>query len=99
MYLNTVAGRTYCDLNQYPIYPWVIVNYESNELDLGLASNYRDLSKVCVLLSSEICNSAFDFFQFVFKYSPPNINAPVKIIGLSHDDSLVKQFVLRSAVK
>ena len=46
MYLNTVAGRTYCDLNQYPIYPWVLVNYESNELDLGLASNYRDLSKV-----------------------------------------------------
>lgn len=46
MYLNTVAGRTYCDLNQYPVYPWVIVNYESNDLDLSLASNYRDLSKV-----------------------------------------------------
>ncbi|KAK2185649.1 hypothetical protein NP493_229g03011 [Ridgeia piscesae] len=45
MYLNTVAGRTYNDLNQYPVYPWVIVNYESNELDLSLASNYRDLSK------------------------------------------------------
>lgn len=45
MYLNTVAGRTYCDLNQYPVYPWVIVNYESDELDLNLASNYRDLSK------------------------------------------------------
>lgn len=48
MYLNTVAGRTYCDLNQYPVYPWVIVNYESNDLDLSLASNYRDLSKVIV---------------------------------------------------
>lgn len=46
MYLNTVAGRTYSDLNQYPVYPWVLVNYESNELDLSLASNYRDLSKV-----------------------------------------------------
>ena len=46
MYLNTVAGRTYNDLNQYPVYPWVIVNYDSNELDLSLASNYRDLSKV-----------------------------------------------------
>ena len=47
MYLNTVAGRTYNDLNQYPVYPWVIVNYESNDLDLSLPSNYRDLSKVC----------------------------------------------------
>jgi len=46
MYLNTVAGRTYSDLNQYPVYPWVLVNYESNEMDLTLASNYRDLSKV-----------------------------------------------------
>ena len=46
MYLNTVAGRTYNDLNQYPVYPWVIVNYESTELDLTMASNYRDLSKV-----------------------------------------------------
>ena len=46
MYLNTVAGRSYNDLNQYPVYPWVIVNYESSELDLGLPSNYRDLSKV-----------------------------------------------------
>ncbi|KAK2169770.1 hypothetical protein LSH36_7g14012 [Paralvinella palmiformis] len=45
MYLNTVAGRSYNDLNQYPVYPWVIVNYESTDLDLGLPSNYRDLSK------------------------------------------------------
>jgi len=53
MYLNTVAGRTYNDLNQYPVYPWVIVNYESNELDLSLASNYRDLSKVCPLTTAK----------------------------------------------
>ena len=45
MYLNTVAGRSFNDLNQYPIFPWVIVNYESNELDLSLPSNYRDLSR------------------------------------------------------
>jgi len=49
MYLNTVAGRSYNDLNQYPVYPWVIVNYESTDLDLGLPSNYRDLSKVFIL--------------------------------------------------
>ncbi|XP_036367591.1 neurobeachin isoform X5 [Octopus sinensis] len=45
IYLNTVAGRTYNDLNQYPIFPWVIVNYESKELDLSQPSNFRDLSK------------------------------------------------------
>ncbi|XP_055330476.1 neurobeachin-like [Paramacrobiotus metropolitanus] len=45
MYLNTIAGRTYNDLNQYPVFPWILVNYESKELDLTLPSNYRDLSK------------------------------------------------------
>ncbi|CAB1348857.1 unnamed protein product [Coregonus sp. 'balchen'] len=46
MFLNTVAGRTYNDLNQYPVFPWVLTNYESEELDLTLPGNFRDLSKV-----------------------------------------------------
>lgn len=45
MFLNTIAGRTYNDLNQYPVFPWVLTNYDSRELDLSLPSNYRDLSK------------------------------------------------------
>ncbi|XP_055933663.1 neurobeachin-like isoform X3 [Argiope bruennichi] len=45
MFLNTIAGRTYNDLNQYPVFPWVLTNYEAPELDLSLPSNYRDLSK------------------------------------------------------
>nr|XP_010966797.1 lipopolysaccharide-responsive and beige-like anchor protein isoform X2 [Camelus bactrianus] len=45
MFLNTIAGRSYNDLNQYPVFPWVITNYESEELDLTLPSNFRDLSK------------------------------------------------------
>lgn len=44
MYLNTIAGRTYNDLNQYPIFPWVLANYESDNIDLSSPSNYRDLS-------------------------------------------------------
>ena len=45
MFLNTIAGRTYNDLNQYPIFPWVLTNYEDIEIDLGSANNYRDLSR------------------------------------------------------
>lgn len=45
MFLNTIAGRTYNDLNQYPVFPWVLTNYESKELDLTQPNNYRDLSK------------------------------------------------------
>uniref|UniRef100_A0A674MNB7 Neurobeachin a n=1 Tax=Takifugu rubripes TaxID=31033 RepID=A0A674MNB7_TAKRU len=45
MFLNTIAGRTYNDLSQYPIFPWVLTNYDSEELDLTLPGNFRDLSK------------------------------------------------------
>uniref|UniRef100_A0A8D3BMT0 Neurobeachin n=1 Tax=Scophthalmus maximus TaxID=52904 RepID=A0A8D3BMT0_SCOMX len=44
-FLNTIAGRTYNDLNQYPVFPWVLANYDSEELDLTLPGNFRDLSK------------------------------------------------------
>jgi hypothetical protein len=27
MYLNTLAGRTYNDLTQYPVFPWVLKDY------------------------------------------------------------------------
>uniref|UniRef100_A0A8C2I3X0 LPS responsive beige-like anchor protein n=1 Tax=Cyprinus carpio TaxID=7962 RepID=A0A8C2I3X0_CYPCA len=45
MFLNTISGRTFNDLNQYPVFPWVITNYDCEDLDLTLPSNFRDLSK------------------------------------------------------
>ncbi|KAK5944674.1 beige protein-like 1 [Knufia obscura] len=45
MLINTLAGRTYNDLTQYPVFPWVIADYTSNELDLDNPRSYRDLSK------------------------------------------------------
>lgn len=45
MQLNTISGRTYNDLSQYPVFPWVLVDYTSEELRLDDPSVYRDLSK------------------------------------------------------
>ncbi|XP_078055406.1 WD repeat- and FYVE domain-containing protein 4 [Mustelus asterias] len=45
MHLNTSAGRTYNDLMQYPIFPWILADYDSEELDLTNAKMFRDLSK------------------------------------------------------
>jgi hypothetical protein len=45
MYLNTIAGRTYNDLNQYLIFPWILINYDAPTIDLNSPSSYRDLSK------------------------------------------------------
>ena len=43
--LNSVAGRTYNDLSQYPVFPWVVKDYDSPFLRLHDPSTYRDLSK------------------------------------------------------
>lgn len=45
MELNVIAGRSYNDVNQYPVFPWVLSDYTSSELDLQDPCCFRDLSK------------------------------------------------------
>jgi hypothetical protein len=45
MYLNLAAGRTFNDLAQWPVFPWVLADYTSGALDLARPSSFRDLSK------------------------------------------------------
>ena len=44
MILNTLSGRTFNDLAQYPIYPWILTNFSSDELDFNDAKIYRDFN-------------------------------------------------------
>ncbi len=58
MHLNTLAGRSYNDLSQYPVFPWILRDYDSEVssclsklayifkvLDLLDPNTFRDLSK------------------------------------------------------
>ncbi|PIA45084.1 hypothetical protein AQUCO_01700553v1 [Aquilegia coerulea] len=45
MHLNTLAGRGYSDLTQYPVFPWVLADYESETLDLADPKTFRKLEK------------------------------------------------------
>ncbi|XP_051170147.1 WD repeat and FYVE domain-containing protein 3 [Leptopilina boulardi] len=45
MHLNTLAGRSYNDLMQYPIFPWILADYDSEELDLMDPATFRDFAK------------------------------------------------------
>uniref|UniRef100_A0A674BFJ4 Neurobeachin-like protein 2 n=1 Tax=Salmo trutta TaxID=8032 RepID=A0A674BFJ4_SALTR len=49
--LNTIAGRTYNDLSQYPVFPWILSDYTSEELDLTDPGVFRDLSKPVAVLN------------------------------------------------
>ncbi|XRB05769.1 factor associated with neutral sphingomyelinase activation [Pycnococcus provasolii] len=45
MHLNREADRSFNDLTQYPVFPWVLQDYTSSTLDLKDPASYRDLSK------------------------------------------------------
>ncbi|THW23968.1 beach-domain-containing protein [Aureobasidium pullulans] len=45
MLVNNMAGRTFNDLTQYPVFPWILADYTSEELDLTDPRSFRDLSK------------------------------------------------------
>jgi len=48
MQLNKLAGRSLNDLMQYPIFPFVLSQYNKNSLDLSTSTCYRsDNSCVC----------------------------------------------------
>ena len=57
MYLNIFSGRSFNDASQYPIFPWIIKDYENNQLNLNDENIYRDLSKPIGALNEERLNS------------------------------------------
>ena len=38
MLLNTYAGRSYNDVNQYPVFPWVVQNYTDTDINFNTTS-------------------------------------------------------------
>lgn len=41
MHLNKLAGRTFSDLMQYPVLPFVLADYTSDVIDLNNPNVYR----------------------------------------------------------
>lgn len=53
MKLNYHSYRSKSDLTQYPVFPWVIKDYESDALDLNNEETFRDLSQPMGALNQE----------------------------------------------
>ena len=45
MHINKLAGRSFNDLTQYPVLPYVLQDYSSKKLDLENPRSYRDMTK------------------------------------------------------
>ncbi|XP_064393489.1 protein FAN-like [Halichondria panicea] len=59
MMLNHLADRSFNDIMQYPVMPWIIADYTSPSLDLTDSATFRDLSKPVGALTPE----RLKFFQ------------------------------------
>ncbi|KAI4307513.1 hypothetical protein L6164_030691 [Bauhinia variegata] len=70
MILNTLAGRSYNDLTQYPVFPWVLADYSSEVLDFNRSSTFRDLTKPVGALDTK----RFEVFEDRYhNFSDPDI--------------------------
>ncbi|XP_055879864.1 lysosomal-trafficking regulator-like isoform X2 [Biomphalaria glabrata] len=45
VHLNKMAGRSYTDLMQYPVFPYILKDYHSSRLNLNDSNIYRNLRK------------------------------------------------------
>jgi hypothetical protein len=66
MKLNTIAGRSYNDLSQYPVFPWILKDYTSDTIDLNNPDVYRDLSKPVGVLNKkyeDYVRQKYDLFE------------------------------------
>ena len=73
MHLNTIAGRTFNDLGQYPVFPWVIKDYTSPRIDLRKKETFRDLEWPMGALTPkqrEDCIMRFQDQNESYQYNP-----------------------------
>jgi hypothetical protein len=73
LHLNMLSGRSYNDICQYPVFPWVLADYTSEEIpDLTLKKNFRDLTKPVGALNSQRLDEFIERFNsFADPYIPP----------------------------
>jgi len=56
-----LGNRSYNDLSQYPIFPWIIHNYDI-DYDLKNAELFRDLSKPIGAINKHRLRKLKDFY-------------------------------------
>ena len=93
LHLNILSGRSYNDICQYPVFPWVLSNYTSEEIpDLTNPENFRDLTKPVGALNPARLN---DFLERFSTFADPSI--PPFMYGSHYSTSagVVLHFLVR----
>uniref|UniRef100_A0A7S0GW54 BEACH domain-containing protein n=1 Tax=Amorphochlora amoebiformis TaxID=1561963 RepID=A0A7S0GW54_9EUKA len=71
MHINTLAGRSYNDVSQYPVFPWVLQDYTSKSIDLTDSKFYRDLTKPMGMINPSRCEIFEERYENPLPDVPP----------------------------
>lgn len=99
MRLNTIAGRSYNDLTQYPVFPWIIADYTSTKLDLTNPTTYRDLTKPMGALGEERRERLLERYEMLddsvpkFHYGSHYSSAAIVLHYLIRLEPMTQQFL------
>ncbi len=91
MFLNGCAGRSYNDLTQYPVFPWILADYDSAALDLGNPAAFRNLSKPMGAQTEERANVVRQRFE---DYDPAEHDAPAFHYGTHYSSAAAVLYYL-----
>lgn len=97
MALNSAAGRTFNDLMQYPVFPFILSNYKAGQIDLTLQSNYRNLAVPISVQSDEkreMFEERYMFLDDEYKRNPQS-TAPYHYGSHYSNSGTVLHFLLR----
>ena len=86
MLINTMAGRTFNDLTQYPVFPWVLADYTSEELDLSDPKTFRDLTKPMGCQSPE---RQAEFRERYHTFADMNEGSPTFHYGTHYSSAMI----------
>ncbi|QDZ24516.1 BEACH domain-containing protein [Chloropicon primus] len=70
--LNLLSGRTFNDLSQWPVMPWILKDYSSASLDLDTEGTFRDLSKPVGALNADRLSMLRERFSLMPDDDPDN---------------------------
>ncbi|KAB0793199.1 hypothetical protein PPYR_12819 [Photinus pyralis] len=86
MHLNTLAGRSYNDLMQYPVFPWILADYDCEELDLTDSCTFRDFTRPMGAQSPD----RLDQFKKRFKeWDDPHGETPPYHFGTHYSSAMI----------
>ncbi|XP_042903173.1 WD repeat and FYVE domain-containing protein 3 isoform X2 [Parasteatoda tepidariorum] len=86
MHLNTLAGRSYNDLMQYPVFPWILADYDSEELDLNDQATFRDFTKP---MGAQTPDRLHQFLKRFKEWDDPHGETPPYHYGTFYSSAMI----------